>query len=73
VPTGNGSDPCAFSDRNSLLARIAGDWQGYNISLLVATCSGVCPYVYGKGNPDISGIGMRLSMVRRTRADGRRR
>jgi hypothetical protein len=43
-----------------MLDRVQSDWQGYNISLLVATCAGVCPLVYGSGNPDISGIGVSL-------------
>ena len=58
VPTGKSADPCAFSDRNSLINRVASDWQSYNISLLVETCAGVCALVYGSGNPDISGIGV---------------
>src|SRR5204863_3159384 len=58
VPGGNSSDSCAFPDRNGLIDRVASDWQGYNISLLVATCPGVCAYIYGSGNPDISGIGV---------------
>jgi hypothetical protein len=63
VRTGNSSDPCAFTDRNSLIDRVSSDWQGYNVSLLVATCSTVCPLVYGSGNPDISGIGVSLSLL----------
>lgn len=60
VPSNNSSSPCNFSDRNSLLVRVESDWQGYNISLLVQTCAGVCPLVFGSGNPDISGIGVRM-------------
>src|SRR5436305_14791041 len=58
IPTGNDSDPCAFTDRNSLLDRVTSDWQDYNVSLLVETCAEVCVLVYGTGNPDISGIGV---------------
>jgi hypothetical protein len=58
VPTGDNSDPCAFPDRNSLLDRVESDLQEYNVSLLVATCPNVCPFVFGTGNPDISGIGV---------------
>jgi len=58
MPTGNNSDPCAFPDRDSLLDRIAGDLDNYNISLLIDTCPDVCQYIYGSGNPDISGIGV---------------
>ena len=61
VPTGNASDPCAFADRVALLDRIASDLDGYNMTLLVTTCSGVCQIVYGEGNPDISGIGAMIS------------
>src|SRR5437762_6662067 len=57
-PTGNSTDPCAFADRITLIDRVEADWQNYNMSLLVATCAGVCPLVYGSGNPDISGIGV---------------
>jgi len=58
MPTGNNPDPCAFPDRDSLLDRIAGDLNNYNISLLIDTCPDVCQYIYGSGNPDISGIGV---------------
>lgn len=56
--TGSDTDPCAFTDRVSLLDRIESDWQEYNISLLVETCNAVCSILYGTGNPDISGIGV---------------
>lgn len=58
-----GRDPCNFTDRNSLIDRVDSDWRGYNISLLVATCEGVCPLVYGDGNPDISGIGVKYFIL----------
>ncbi len=58
LPTSNNTDPCAFTDRVSLLDRVESDWQDYNISMLVTVCSQVCPLVYGTGNPDISGIGV---------------
>ena len=61
-----GPDPCNFTDRNSLLARVESDWQGYNLSLLVQNCSGVCPLVYGSGNPDISGPGVNATVMVRT-------
>lgn len=57
-PTSNNTDPCAFTDRNSLIDRVESDWTEYNVSLLVATCDSVCLFVYGAGNPDISGIGV---------------
>jgi hypothetical protein len=57
-PTGGDSDPCAFTDRSSLLARVNSDAYSYNLSLLVETCASVCDLVYGTGNPDISGIGV---------------
>ena len=44
-----------------MLERIDKDWINYNISLLVQTCSSVCPLVYGSGNPDISGPGVRYN------------
>jgi hypothetical protein len=61
-PISNNSDPCAFSNRTGLLNRIDNDPEGYNISLLVTTCSSVCAVVYGSGNPDISGIGVSYSL-----------
>ena len=57
-PTGNVSDPCAFEDRNNMIDRVEEVWQEYNVSLLVATCDNVCLFVYGAGNPDVSGIGV---------------
>ncbi|KAK3379010.1 hypothetical protein B0T24DRAFT_610532 [Lasiosphaeria ovina] len=56
-----GTDACAFDSLNSLVDRVASNWTGYNISLLVQTCPGVCNLVYGVGNPDISGIGAMIS------------
>lgn len=58
VPSGNSSDVCMFGDLKSLLAQIESDGNGRNVSLLVRTCPGICPLVYGSGNPDISGIGV---------------
>lgn len=58
LPTSNNTDPCAFTDRTSLLDRVESDWQDYNISMLVTVCTQVCPLIYGTGNPDISGIGV---------------
>ena len=63
--TSNSSDPCDFPDRSSLVARIKSEQQSYNTSLLVQTCPGVCPLVYGSGNPDISGIGVILELCQR--------
>jgi len=57
TPDGNAS--CAFDNLPELVQRVVEDWAGYNISLLVDTCPGVCDLVYGSGNPDISGIGVR--------------
>ncbi len=58
LPTGTNATLCAFNDRNSLIERVASDWQGGNISLLVQTCDNVCALIYGSGNPDISGVGV---------------
>lgn len=57
-PTGNNTDPCAFSDRKGLFDRIHNNIEAYNVSLLVRTCPEICTLVYGSGNPDISGIGV---------------
>jgi len=56
-PEGNNNDPCAFADRQSLINRIDGNFERYNISLLVESCPNVCLLVFGAGNPDMSGIG----------------
>jgi len=58
-PTGSTSDLCAFVDRNDLINQVSNNWQGYNVSLLVQTCPGVCVLVFGAGNPDICGIGVK--------------
>ncbi|KAF4419070.1 hypothetical protein FACUT_11600 [Fusarium acutatum] len=55
TPDGNAS--CTFDSPPELVKLVVEDWAGYNISLLVDTCPGVCDLVYGSGNPDISGIG----------------
>lgn len=57
-PSSNSTDPCAFPDRSALLDRVVGEWQGYNITLLVETCPNVCILIYGDGSPDVSGIGV---------------
>ena len=41
-----------------MIDRVEEVWQEYNVSLLVATCDNVCLFVYGAGNPDVSGIGV---------------
>jgi hypothetical protein len=61
IPTDNATDPCAFTDRNSLIDRVESDWAENNVSLLVQTCDSVCVLIYGAGNPDISGIGVSVS------------
>ncbi|RKL08877.1 hypothetical protein BFJ70_g16732 [Fusarium oxysporum] len=55
--TPDGNTSCAFDSLPELVKLVVEDWAGYNISLLVDTCPGVCDLVYGSGNPDISGIG----------------
>ncbi|AEO69507.1 uncharacterized protein THITE_114136 [Thermothielavioides terrestris NRRL 8126] len=59
--TQDGNASCAFDSLPELVERVVEDWAGYNISLLVDTCPGVCELVYGSGNPDISGIGAMYS------------
>jgi len=61
LPHGNNTDPCAFSDRISLLNRIDAESNQYNVTLLVETCPNVCLLALGSGNPDISGIGVTLT------------
>lgn len=56
TPGGNAS--CGFDSLTDLVERVVDEWAGYNISVLVETCPGVCELVYGSGNPDISGIGV---------------
>lgn len=58
-PSESTKDPCNFSDRYGLIDRIDSNRSEYNISLLINTCEGVCPLVYGSGNPDISGAGVK--------------
>ncbi|KAH6964872.1 hypothetical protein EDB82DRAFT_511148 [Fusarium venenatum] len=53
----DGNTSCAFDSLPELVKLVVEDWAGYNISLLVDKCPGVCDLIYGSGNPDISGIG----------------
>ncbi|KAK0652796.1 hypothetical protein B0T16DRAFT_455143 [Cercophora newfieldiana] len=62
-PLPTSSDACSFEDLDSLIDRAVQDWAGYNMSLLVQTCSEVCEVAFGTGNPDISGPGAMVSYV----------
>lgn len=58
---GGTQDLCAFVQRSSMTELIKSNWEGHNMSYLVATCDSVCLLLYGAGNPDISGIGAMTS------------